>query len=211
MDARIRKARHTQRTLRSPLRLMRSLLAAALLLAGSAHAATVYRCAGASGHDVFQDRPCPVHTAQTRLDIAGQPLIDRNTPHTILTSDADTHRTARVRRPPTQHHARPRAEATSWECRAADGEVFYRHTHCPGSIPGDGVARDDFATGDAPSYGRGRHNAWSRVRVRATKVPRSEACARIHAIAASGRDGHQRDADVSTYDHLVGRDPCAGR
>ena len=55
---------------------------------------------------------------------------------------------------------------------------------------------------------RGRHNAWSRVRVHGVKVPRAEACRRIHSAGAAVRDGHLRDADVSTYDHLMGRDPC---
>jgi hypothetical protein len=46
------------------------------------------------------------------------------------------------------------------------------------------------------------------VPVRGVKIPRAEACRRIHSAGAAVRDGHRRDATVSTYDHLMGRDPC---
>ncbi|HKZ09172.1 MAG TPA: hypothetical protein VJL61_00535 [Rhodanobacteraceae bacterium] len=97
----------------------------------------------------------------------------------------------------------------SWECRAADGEVFYRHTRCPSSIVGDGVVRTGYAEKQARQNTRARHNAWSRVRVHGTRIPRAEACRRIDSASAAVRDGHLRDANVSTYDHLMGRDPCS--
>lgn len=96
----------------------------------------------------------------------------------------------------------------SWECRAADGEVFYRHTRCPGSVPGDGVVRTRYAEALDASHTRRHRNAWSRVPVHGVKIPRSEACQRIHSAGAAVRDGHRRDAHVSTYDRLMGRGPC---
>ncbi|HET7931288.1 MAG TPA: hypothetical protein VFL63_07875 [Rhodanobacteraceae bacterium] len=104
--------------------------------------------------------------------------------------------------------ARKRRPPMSWECRAADGEVFYRHTRCPSSVAGDGVVRSAYAATFSTGHSRRRHDAWSRIRVHGTKVPRAEACKRIDSAGASGRDGHLRDARVSTYDHLMGRDPC---
>jgi hypothetical protein len=46
--------------------------------------------------------------------------------------------------------------------------------------------------------------------VHGVRISRAEACRRIHSAGAALRDGHLRDASVSTYDHLMGRDPCSG-
>ncbi|HET9818922.1 MAG TPA: DUF4124 domain-containing protein [Rhodanobacteraceae bacterium] len=193
-------------------------LACALALwpaVGALHAAPVFKCVDAQGHVAFRDITCPARTRQTRIDLHALPTI------------GDVHEVAAAvarAREPVPHHAR-RATRTrrhsarharakpkmSWECRAADGEVFYRHTRCPGSVPGDGVVRWQDGAG-SPSGKRSHHrrNAWSRVRVHGVKIPRAEACRRIHSAGAAVRDGHLRDADVSTYDHLMGRDPCGG-
>jgi len=105
-------------------------------------------------------------------------------------------------------------EPSSYECRASDGEVFYRHTRCPHSVPGDGISRsgeDNGSTRTRGSRGRGRtRGAWGAVTVTSRKIPRTEACHRLDAIAAADRDGHARDEQVSVYEHLVGRDPCRG-
>jgi hypothetical protein len=90
----------------------------------------------------------------------------------------------------------------SFECRASDGQVFYRHTSCPGSIATDGRG------------GSRRGRSWTqrgvpdRVTVSATRIPRAQACRRIHAGGSSVRRGHEHDEDVSAYDHNLGRDPC---
>lgn len=106
-------------------------------------------------------------------------------------------------------HAQRRAQhvkrAQAWECRAADGEVFYRLSRCPASIAGDGVVRGD---GDYTTGKRRRGGAWGRIHVHGTRIERSEACEHIDAVTADSRDGHQHDERVSTYDHLMGRDPC---
>lgn len=189
--------------------------ACAMLLLGcvaSAHAASIYKCVDARGHPAFQDIPCAAHAQQRKLDVVPLPTIGN--PAEVAAAERrseaahDRHsmRSTRTKRASSR---RPRVKpATSWECRAADGEVFYRHTRCPASIPGDGVVRSDYAEKQSRQNRRGRHNAWSRVRVHAVEVPRAEACRRIHSAGAAVRDGHLRDDDVSTYDHLMGRDPC---
>lgn len=181
---------------------------ASLLWVASAHAASIYKCVATNGRLAFRDTPCAMNARQTKLDLTGLPLIDPGAPRhrasrratASSTSSRTRHRHTRVRR-----HATP----TSWECRAADGEVFYRHTRCPGSVPGDGVVRWQDGDGMTPGK-RVRRNAWSRVRVHGVKISRAEACRRIHSAGAAVRDGHRRDARVSTYDHLMGRDPCTG-
>lgn len=183
----------------------------ALLLmtfATGAHAASIYKCVGANGRTAFRDTPCATQARQTKLDVTGLPLIDPG---------ASRHRHSRPprtasKRTRTRHpraHTRRHTTPMSWECRAADGEVFYRHTRCPGSVPGDGVVRWQDG-GDSTSGKRSRHRrtAWGSVPVHGVKIPRAEACRRIHSAGAAVRDGHRRDARVSTYDHLMGRDPC---
>ena len=178
----------------------------------SAHAASIYKCVDARGHLSFQDIACTDHAQQHKLDVRPLPTI--GDPAEVAAAERrreaahDRHsmRSARKKRAsPRRSRAKPEV---SWECRAADGEVFYRHTRCPSSIPGDGVVRTAYAEKQSRQNRRGRHNAWGRVRVHGVKVPRAEACRRIHSAGAAVRDGHLRDADVSTYDHLMGRDPC---
>lgn len=182
-----------------------------------AHAASVYRCADARGHLSFQDTPCAVHTRQRKLDVRPLPTIGnpsevaaarrRREPARARHASHSGRSVRSKRASPRRSRVKP---ATSWECRAADGEVFYRHAHCPSSIPGDGVVRWQDG-GDPPSgtRSRRRRNAWGAVPVHGKQISRAEACRRIHSAGASGRDGHARDETVSTYDHLMGRDPCS--
>ncbi|HEY8229021.1 MAG TPA: DUF4124 domain-containing protein [Rhodanobacteraceae bacterium] len=190
---------------------MRSDLACVLLLwcvAAGAHAASVYRCVDAHGHLAYQDTPCATHARERKLDLQPQPLIGAPGEHAARAAETTHRRDTTRSRKKSRRTARAKP-VTSWECRAADGEVFYRHTRCPGSIPGDGVVRWQDG-GDPPSGKRSRHrrNAWGAVPVHGKKITRTEACRRIHSAGAAGRDGHARDETVSTYDHLMGRDPC---
>ena len=180
----------------------------------SAHAASVYRCVDSQGHLAYRDTPCAAHAQQRKVDLQPLPTIGD-----AAEVAAASHRkeaaqkrhgssSARSRRAPPRREL-AKAE-TSWECRAADGEVFYRHARCPGSVPGDGTVRSDYAGKTKSSRTRSRQGAWSRVSVHGTKITRVEACRRIHSAGAAGRDGHARDETVSTYDHLMGRDPCSG-
>lgn len=180
--------------------------------AGALYAAPVFKCVDAQGHVAYRDIQCPARAQQTRIELQAQPTI----------GDADEAAAARARASVSHHtrtatHSRrhpvrrKRAKpAMSWECHAGDGEVFYRHKRCPGSVPGDGTVRVDYASTKPRNQPRRHRNAWSRVRVHGTKVSRAEACRRIRGVGASSRDGHLRDATVSTYDHLMGRDLCSG-
>jgi hypothetical protein len=178
-------------------------------IASCAHAASIYKCVGANCSLSFRDTPCAMHARQMKMDLPGLPLIDPGAPR---------HRVPARGRAPSTHarkghsraRARPRTQPISWECRADDGEVFYRHTHCPGSVQGDGVVRSRHGERTASGRARSRHDAWGHVRVHGRKISRAEACRRIHSAGAAVRDGHARDETVSTYDHLMGRDPCSG-
>lgn len=174
-----------------------------------AQAASAYRCVDPQGHPAYQDTPCATQARQREIDLHPQPLIGAPGEHAARAAPTMHQRNpARSRK----HAARTsRAEpAMSWECRAANGEVFYRHARCPGSVPGDGVVRSDYVEKASGSRTRSRHDAWSRVPVHGSKIPRAEACRRIHSTGAAGRDGHARDETASTYDRLMGRGPCDG-
>jgi len=180
-----------------------------LLLGFGARAASVYRCVDANGRLAFQDTPCATQARQRKLDVQPQPLIGAPGEHAARIAATPHKRSvARVRKKSARTtRAKP---ATSWECHAVDGEVFYRHTRCPGSVPGDGTVRSGYAEKMQSSRTRSRQGAWGRVPVHGKKITRAEACRRIHSAGAAGRDGHARDETVSTYDHLMGRDPCSG-
>jgi Domain of unknown function (DUF4124) len=174
----------------------------------AAHAGTIYRCAGTHGAVAFRDTPCAAGKRQAKLDLTPQPLIDPHAPAPRrnrrlhgLRADRAPHRRAA--------HARRHKPVMSWECRASDGEVFYRHTRCPSTVRGDGIVRSEPDDGWKRRDHR-RTSAWGWLSVHGRRVPRSVACSRIHAADAVTRDGHERDQRVSVYDHAVGRDPCIG-
>lgn len=205
-------------TARASLRYMRRALATCAagmwLLAAGAHAAPIYKCVDAQGAVAFQDTPCDARGRQVEVAAAEQPLIDaaapRATPQAAKPSPQRTH-AGRPRPTATRANAsaKPPAVADAWECHAANGEVFYRHTACPSTIAGDGVVRERYVEHRNGTRARTDRGAWGRVPVHGAKVTRAAACQRMHSAAAAGRDGHQRDAQVSTYDRLMGRDPCA--
>lgn len=183
------------------------------VVARASLAAPVFRCTDAHGRIAFQAEPCAVHAEQAAIEIREQPLIDPGAAarpavriqrgDTTLSHDAHGRRVL-------SHRARKPSQPTSWECVAADGEVFYRHAHCPHSVPGDGVTRSDTVTSAHRRGSRARTaNALGAVRVSARKVPRAQACGQINATAAVDRDGSTRDERVSVYEHNMGRDPCA--
>ena len=161
-----------------------------LLLAGFALPVTaqvVYRCEDADGRVAYQDRACADTQRSSQAEIAPAPAPGAAP---VYAGTAPTRSAARAAR-----RARPVAAVMSFECRADNGEVFYRHTGCPGSIRVDGAStRSGKAAGSA--------------RVSAQRVPRREACRRVAAAGSIGRAGHARDERVSTYDRNAGRDPC---
>ena len=190
---------------------------ALLAFGGAIHAQSLYKCVDTHGTTAYQVAPCP-SVAQRSSVIVLQPSlpVDETATRPDIFRNAVAHGTRALQSQRTsapRQRVRKAAHAQSWECRAANGEVFYRHTRCPHSVLGDGIARfgaDQSHTG--PRHGRrhSRDGAWSAVPVTARKISRAEACRAIGANAAAGRDGHARDEQVSVYDHNLGRDPCRG-
>lgn len=200
MQDQARRAASMQRE--KPRRRRDGLLRALVLLcalwpcvAGAAQ--KVYRCADAKGATSYQDRPCADPRHQRVIELAAP------TPAAVQSAVGSARPAARAaaaaREPKRRGSPRKGGErraVMSWECRAANGELFYRHSRCPASIPGHASAR------------RGARSAAAGVQVQATPLPRRDVCRRIHATGASGRAGRIRDETVTTYERNLGRDPC---
>ena len=173
-----------------------TLLACAALFASApiAHAESVYKCRGADGRIAFQDHACAAGAAESQVEIAPPPPV---APSPDYGRGADAPRRSAHAAASPHASTRERREAVSYECRAANGERFYRHGTCPAHI-----------TTDAGSGKRGRGGASATVAVTSEALPRGEACRRMAAAGSIGRAGHARDESVSTYDRNLGRDPC---
>lgn len=164
----------------------------ALLLGGAAQAQTVYKCRDAQGHIAYQDRACAIGTAQASVELAPAPPPAPSPEYSSGAAARTAPRRASARA------ARGRsAQPMSYECRAGNGEVFYRHGGCPKSISVEGAPR---------SHGARRGAAAASVTVSARPLERSEACRRL--AGSVGRAGRDRDETVSTYERNAGRDPC---
>jgi hypothetical protein len=157
-----------------------------------AQAASVYKCRGADGAIAFQDHACAAGTTGSEVEIAPAPPVAPSPEYAV--DSRETHRATHA----SSHRGAVREprDAVSYECRAANGELFYRHGGCPGRI-----------AAESGSAKRGRGGA-SSFAVTSEALPRSEVCRRIAAAGSIGRAGHARDESVSTYDRNLGRDPC---
>ena len=163
----------------------------------SAHAESIYKCRGAEGAVVFQDRACRSTQAESVVEIMPAPTPAESPDYGRA---AEGERGARSHSVASPHgNAKPRHEAMSYECRAANGDVFYRHAACPRQIP----AKDAVSASNSRSRAAKGKQGYA---VSGQSLPRSEACRRI--ASGGARDGHERDDRVSTYDHNLGRDPC---
>lgn len=181
-----------------PLRWYEWLLVLLLLtLANGARAASVYKCVGTDGSIAYQGLPCaqPQQTRVIELDAA--PAYQAS-PRYAVERPLEQARGAAPRR---QARYLRSDEPSSYECRAADGQVFYRHGACPHSIAAERVTT-------ASSRRGGTRASAGTVAVSSRRVSRDEACAQIHAAGAIGRAGREHDEDVSTYERNLGRDPC---
>ncbi len=161
--------------------------ALALALFGASAAApaqTIYKCSGGDGPVAFQQTPCARAQQSQRIDLV--------LPAAPVAAPAPAAPKPKARTPRTTTRRAPAArELQSFECRSAEGALFYRHSACPSSIPRRGRSAE-----------RGDGNS---DRVRGTPIPRSDACRRMRS---PGRDGREHDDNVSTYDRNLGRDPC---
>jgi len=162
-------------------------------LAGGVRAATVYKCTDDNGGVAYQSLPCSAQQSEAVVPIAAAPAYARSPEYAIEHTTQPRVRAA--------YAARHEPQEMSFECRAADGQVFYRHASCPHSIAGDA------STIGSASHRTSRGSGGS-VPVSSSRIPRDEACRQIHAAGSIGRAGHQHDENVSTYEHNLGRDPC---
>jgi hypothetical protein len=167
-------------------------------LAGGVRAGPVYKCTDAAGDVAYQQLPCS-EQQQTRLVEIDPAPAWQPSPQYAVASRSDG---SDPRRAHAAAGSRRATEPMSYECHAADGQVFYRHSGCPHSI-----AATTLATGSSARRGN-RSSSSSSISVSSQRVTRDEACAQMHRAGAISRAGHEHDEDVSTYDRNLGRDPC---
>jgi hypothetical protein len=163
-------------------------------LAGGVRAASVYKCTSSDGSVAYQDRACSEWQHTGSVEIAPAPAYAKSPEYAIERTPPP--------RPRATYAARREPEPTSFECRSADGQVFFRHSSCPHS-----VAPHLSGISSAHQHGARAANSGS-VAVSARRVSREEACRQIHAAGAIGRAGREHDEEVSTYERNLGRDPC---
>ena len=183
-------------------------LAALLLIvvgAAPAHAESVYKCRDAAGHVAYQDRACTNPAQETRIEIAPAPPPAASPAYGVVAEAHPARRRASVPHAATQRGNE--GTVLSYECRAEDGAVFYKHSGCPKSIRVvAGHERDRHS-----AAGRGANARGSGLRsmaVSARPLARSEVCKRLASAGSIGRAGREYDDTVSTYDRNGGRDPC---
>ncbi|MEO5626633.1 MAG: DUF4124 domain-containing protein [Dokdonella sp.] len=175
--------------------------ASALLLLLSflhhADADSVFKCRDTGGHITYQDHACANTQLETRVEIATAPTP---TPSPEYGAVSHAHRPSRHEsaRAASRHGGAGTREVVSYECRASNGDVFYRHSGCPKSIK---------SSGSTQGRGNSKKPVADSVTVSAVPMTRSEACRR-QAASGLGRAGHEHDDPVSTYDRNAGRDPC---
>jgi len=176
-----------------------------MLLAGGVRAATVYKCTAANGDIAYQSLPCMPEQHSQAMDLGRTPAVQPSPSYAVERRD-DTVSTRD--RGQVRHAERAPREPMAYECRASDGEVFYRHTSCPRSIGANAQTSRGASGPGARSAGSSGRGAGGSVSVSSRRVTRAEACHEIHSAGAIGRPGHEHDDDVSTYDRNLGRDPC---
>lgn len=167
----------------------------ALAAAFDVHAAKAYKCTNPKGDVTYQQVPCAAGSVERRFVFAREPVMTAPPP---AANEKPSRKAPRAQR---RMPAIAEPVASSYECRVANGEVFYQHGPCPAAVVAVGSVKRD--------RGRGRSATPAQMTaVSSRAISRDDACRRIHAASASGRAGHERDEDVSTYEKNLGRDPC---
>ena len=176
---------------------------AVLLLAGYAAGARaeVYKCTDAHGAASFQDRPCAQAADQSVVALAPAPAYMASPTYAVERETNGARRVGSARAVSRRGEA---IAATSYECRTADGQVFYRHGACPHSV----AAIDAQGASHRGRFATLKSSAGRSVAVTSTRIAREDACYEMRRAGAAGRSGHVHDQDVSTYDKNLGRDPC---
>lgn len=179
-------------------------LAVLLLAAYAAGArAEVYKCIDAHGATMFQDRPCAVAAEQSVVAIAPAPAHAKS-PEYAVERATNTRGVRRAAHAGAGLRHGEASAATSYECRTADGQVFYRHGACPHSV----AAIDAQGSTHSGHGAAAKSSASKSVAVTSTRIARADACYELRRAGAAGRRGRNHDEDVSTYDKNLGRDPC---
>lgn len=170
-------------------------------LAGGARAESVYKCIDAQGDIAYQAQACADRQRASLIEIAPAPAFAPSPQYAIDRDGAERPARTAAR---GRSGERREAEPMSYECRAADGQVFYRHGSCPHSIPAaNGHATSVSARGRSAGRGGG-----ATVSVSSQRISREDACHEVQRAGAAGRPGHEHDEVTSSYEHNLGRDPC---
>jgi hypothetical protein len=171
---------------------------AGLLLLGAVagvRAGPIYKCIDGEGGVAYQDIACLAPARQWVVPVAAERPVVAPPRYAIQARGADHLASARAPRETA-------ARGTAYECRTGDGRTFYRLSTCPHTVAADPT------TLSAPRGHGGKHGNAAAVSVSARRISREDACHEIHRAGAIGRDGHELDEHVSTYDRNLGRDPC---
>ena len=169
-----------------------------LSLALGVRAEGIYKCVDARGDVTYQAASCAAQQRESIVEVPPAPAY-APPPHYVVERDA---RDAAVRQPHLASRAAVREMA--YECHVSDGRIFYRLGNCPHSIPGSTDAAQKPRRGKSGSS----HSGGGSAQVSSRRIPREEACHEIHRAGAIGRNGHEFDEHVSTYEHNLGHDPC---
>src|SRR5262249_37803960 len=97
-------------------------------LAGGVRAASVYKCTDGDGV-AYQSQPCAERQQASLIELAPAPAFSPSPQYAVERTSSE---------PPARatRGSRRETEPMSYECRASDGQVFYRHAACPHSVPG---------------------------------------------------------------------------
>ena len=180
-----------------PMRWYEWLLVLVLLgLVAGVRAETVYKCIGGEGEVAYQGQPCAAAQARGVVELEPAPAWQPSPQYALAAPAGERHGNRSA-----ASHRHADNEQSSYECRAADGQVFYRHGGCPHSI----AAENAGGAGSRRAAGRSGSGT---IAVSARRVPREEACSEMRRAGAIGRKGHAYDEAVSTYERNLGHDPC---
>jgi hypothetical protein len=159
-----------------------------LLLCNGVRAATVYKCTDVDGAVAYQSTACASSQQASEIELVPVKPAAPSPQYALDPVRAMPMRRRDVRLTHTK------AE-TAYECRTSGGNVFYRLGHCPHSIA------------EKTSDSRDK-NATHGSTVTSHPVTRAMACSEMRRAGAAGRNGHEYDESISTYDHNLGNDPC---
>jgi hypothetical protein len=176
-----------------------------MLLAGGVRAATIYKCTADNGDIAYQSLPCAPGQHALEMDLRRAPAYQPSPQYAVEHKDAESPTRLRSQSLRAGHGLH---EPMAFECRASDGQVFYRHASCPRSVAANAqTSRAPSRTGTRSGASSSR-GVGGTLSVSSRRVTREEACHEIHSAGAIGRPGHELDDDVSTYERNLGRDPC---